>query len=751
MFEQAFPIVIIGENFDGKHAAGRAVRQLADALGEQGFRVVTGVGYHDARRLARVYHNESSLLISVDDAETANGQWAALEDLLTATRRRNTRLPIFLLGDERSVESVPTDVLKHTQAFFQLHEDSPEHLARAIGQSAQLYLERLLPPLFKALSEQAHRGQDVWPPSGHGGGVAFRKSPVGRVFYEFFGENLVGADRSRPSVELGTPVSPMGAVAAAQRNAARIFGSDRTLFIAGGPDAANRIVWQGTVGRDDRVLCDRSSDLSILHAMIQTGAVPIYLHPTRNALGLVGPVTREQLTPSWIQQKVTATSHLAPGSSRPRLLALTNSTPDGVCYNIDLVKNAIGDAVDVLHFDERWLGYAGFHEFYSAHHAMASIAASPRRARRALTWATQSTHTTLAALAPGAMLHLLDGATTQPGLAPIEHAAAMHSSHSPQYAVLASCDVAAAMMEQPAGRAIVEETIDEALAFRRAVAAVRRTSPGSWWFGLWQPPALADYPVADPSRWRLNPSDRWHGFGTSLAEDVLLDPVKVTLLTPGYRGDERGAGNGIPAAVVTAFLVSRRIEVTRSGLHSVLVTFSTGIPEGRWSTLITELMNFRDSYERNALLRDVLPHLAHEHPRTYAALGLKDLCTRVQIACGKLGTAGPQDDVYARLPEIAMRPSDAHDQFVRGCVERVDLEQLMDRVVATPIIQDAPAMPLAMPGERITRETQAIQQYLLRARQFDTECPGLELGISGVDVDDAGGVRRHVVTCVKKA
>ena len=68
MFEQAFPIVIIGEHLDGKHAGGRAVRQLADALGDQGFRVVTGVGYHDARRLARVYHNESSLLISVDDA-----------------------------------------------------------------------------------------------------------------------------------------------------------------------------------------------------------------------------------------------------------------------------------------------------------------------------------------------------------------------------------------------------------------------------------------------------------------------------------------------------------------------------------------------------------------------------------------------------------------------------------------------------------------------------------------------------------
>ena len=44
----------------------------------------------------------------------------------------------------------------------------------------------------------------------------------------------------------------------------------------------------------------------------------------------------------------------------------------------------------------------------------------------------------------------------------------MHTSTSPQYGIIASCDVAAAMMEQPAGRALVQETIDEALSFRRA-------------------------------------------------------------------------------------------------------------------------------------------------------------------------------------------------------------------------------------------------------------------------------------------
>ncbi|MRT32636.1 lysine decarboxylase, partial [Xylella fastidiosa subsp. multiplex] len=48
----------------------------------------------------------------------------------------------------------------------------------------------------------------------------------------------------------------------------------------------------------------------------------------------------------------------------------------------------------------------------------------------------------------------------------------MHTSTSPQYAIIASCDVAAAMMEPPGGTALVEESIREALDFRRAMRKV---------------------------------------------------------------------------------------------------------------------------------------------------------------------------------------------------------------------------------------------------------------------------------------
>ena len=60
-------------------------------------------------------------------------------------------------------------------------------------------------------------------------------------------------------------------------------------------------------------------------------------------------------------------------------MVMTNSTYDGLCYNVDAIKQ-IGNSVDVLHFDEAWYAYANFHEFYDGYHAISSTRI--RHARR---------------------------------------------------------------------------------------------------------------------------------------------------------------------------------------------------------------------------------------------------------------------------------------------------------------------------------------------------------------------------------
>jgi arginine decarboxylase len=746
-FLQAFPIAIIDEDYDGKHAAGRGMRQLASAIEKEGFRVVAGVSYQDARRLVEVFNSESCWLVSVDGAEVeAATQWQLLEEVLAAKRRRNDRLPIFLFGDKRTAEMVPGSVLKHANAFMHLFEDSFEFLARTIVRSAQRYLERLPPPLFKALMEYTLRGGYSWHTPGHGGGVAFRKSPVGHLFYQFFGENTLRSDISVSVGRLGSLLDHTGPIAEGERNAARVFGADETQFVVGGTSTSNKIVWHGMVGRGDLVLCDRNCHKSILHSLIMTGATPIYLVPSRNGLGIIGPISREQFTPESIRRQIAASPFVKDANQKVRLLVMTNSTYDGLCYNIDGIKQLIEDAVEVLHFDEAWFAYANFHDFYDGYHAISST--RPARSPRAITFATQSTHKLLAAFSQSSMIHIQKGQSSRLDMARFNEAFMMHTSTSPQYGIIASCDVAAAMMEQPAGRALVQETIDEAFSFRRAMTAVQKQLVDSWWFDVWQPDEMAVHPVDERSRWVLKPGDRWHGFAGLAENHVLVDPIKVTILTPGLSADGRMHQHGIPATIVTKFLSDRRIEVEKTGLYSFLVLFSIGITKGKWSTLVTELINFKDLYDANAPLNRVLPSLVDAQPGAYGKIGLKDLCQRVHQAYCDDNLPSAQRDMYTTLPEMRMRPAEAYDRLVRGRVESVEIDNLMGRTLAVMVVPYPPGVPLMMPGERITSASKSIQDYLVYARGFDGKFPGFETDIHGLRFESSAGRKRYLVDCV---
>ncbi|ANL63838.1 lysine decarboxylase protein [Rhizobium phaseoli] len=745
-FQMAFPIAVIDEDFDGKSAAGRGMRDLAAAIEKEGFRIVSGVSYEDARRLVHIFNTESCWLVSVDGAEDKTTRWQLLGEVLAAKRQRNDRLPIFLFGDDTTAEDVPASVLRHANAFFRLFEDTAEFMVRAIAQAARNYLDRLPPPMFKALMDYTLEGAYSWHTPGHGGGVAFRKSPVGQLFYTFFGENTLRSDISVSVGSIGSLLDHVGPIAEGERNAARIFGTDETLFVVGGTSTANKIVWHGMVGRGDLVLCDRNCHKSILHSLIMTGATPIYLIPSRNGLGIIGPISKDQFTPESIARKIAASPFAGQTSGKVRLMVITNSTYDGLCYNVDAIKASLGDAVEVLHFDEAWYAYANFHEFYDGFHGISSN--QPARSRNAVTFATHSTHKLLAALSQASMIHIQHAETKRLDITRFNEAFMMHTSTSPQYGIIASCDVAAAMMEQPAGRSLVQETIDEAISFRRAMNRVKKQTEGSWWFDVWEPTVAEQTPSDTHADWVLKPGDDWHGF-TGLAENhVMVDPIKVTILSPGLSASGAMDEHGIPAAVITKFLSSRRIEIEKTGLYSFLVLFSMGITRGKWSTLVTELINFKDLYDANAPLTRALPALAAAHPEAYAGVGLRDLCEKIHAIYRKDDVPKAQREMYTVLPEMALRPADAYDRLVKGKIESVEIDDLMNRILAVMIVPYPPGIPLIMPGERITQSTKSIQDYLLYARDFDSKFPGFETDIHGLRFASGDGGRRYLVDCI---
>ncbi|HBB22055.1 MAG TPA: lysine decarboxylase, partial [Pseudomonas sp.] len=103
------------------------------------------------------------------------------------------------------------------------------------------------------------------------------------------------------------------------------------------------------------------------------------------------------------------------------------------------------------------------------------------------------------------------------------------------------------------------------------------------------------------------PTADWHGFGDVADDYVLLDPIKVTLVTPGLTASGALGESGIPAAVVSKFLWERGLVVEKTGLYSMLVLFSMGITKGKWSTLLTELLEFKRHYDANIPLIEALP------------------------------------------------------------------------------------------------------------------------------------------------
>ncbi len=164
--------------------------------------------------------------------------------------------------------------------------------------------------------------------------------------------------------ELGSLLDHSGVVGEAERKAAEVFGADRTYFVTGGTSAANRIVWLGTVTPGDVVLVDRNCHASVMHAIVMTGAVPIYLIPARNEYGIIGPPVRSsEFRPEVVAEKVRNCPLIDdPASQTVRMAVVTNSTYDGICYSAERIEEQLRDTVPpYIHFDEAWSGYARFH------------------------------------------------------------------------------------------------------------------------------------------------------------------------------------------------------------------------------------------------------------------------------------------------------------------------------------------------------------------------------------------------------
>ncbi|MGA4332663.1 arginine/lysine/ornithine decarboxylase [Ralstonia pseudosolanacearum] len=755
-----FPVIIIDEDFRSENISGSGIRALAQAIEEEGMEVTGLTSYGDLTSFAQQSSRASTFIVSIDDDEFINPdndkpEPEAVENLrsfVAEVRRRNANIPIFLYGETRTSRHLPNDILRELHGFIHMFEDTPEFVARHIIREARNYLDSLPPPFFKALIDYAQDSSYSWHCPGHSGGVAFLKSPVGQVFHQFFGENMLRADVCNAVDELGQLLDHTGPVAASERNAARIFGSDHMFFVTNGTSTSNKMVWHANVAPGDIVVVDRNCHKSILHAIMMTGAIPVFLMPTRNHYGIIGPIPQSEFEPETIARKIAEHPFASQAANKkPRILTLTQGTYDGVLYNAERIKHMLSTEIDTLHFDEAWLPHASFHPFYRDMHA---IGQGRARSKDALVFATQSTHKLLAGLSQASQILVQDSETRKLDTYRFNEAYLMHTSTSPQYSIIASCDVAAAMMEAPGGTALVEESIAEALDFRRAMRKVEQEYVGTnggngrgddWWFKVWGPNDLSDEGIEEREAWMLKANERWHGFG-DLAEDFnLLDPIKATIITPGLDVDGKFSESGIPAAIVTKYLAEHGIIVEKTGLYSFFIMFTIGITKGRWNSMVTELQQFKDDYDNNQPLWRVLPEFVRQYPQ-YERIGLRELCDAIHSVYKANDVARVTTEMYLSNMEPAMKPSDAWAKMAHRETERVAIDDLEGRITAILLTPYPPGIPLLIPGERFNR---TIVQYLQFAREFNKLFPGFETDIHGLVEEEIEGKMGYFVDCVR--
>src|SRR5579875_501304 len=758
MSDKRWALLIASEVGRTDSVSDRAMERLVDAIGGEGYEVVRTTSPEDGLSLVTSDPSYSAILLDWDLESNSQFEERAALDIIRGVRHRNKKVPIFLIADRTLVSELPLEVIKQVYEYIHLFGDTPAFIASRLDTAIERYHEQLLPPYFRELLKYNDQSAYSWDAPGHMGGVAFLKHPVGQEFHRFFGENLLRSDLGISSAPLGSWLDHIGPPGDSERNAARVFGADWPFYVLGGSSTSNQIVGHGVIAQDDMVLADANCHKSICHSLTVTGARPVYFKPTRNGYGMIGLVPLKRFRPESVQELIKR-SPFAEGarSPQPTYAVITNSTYDGLCYNVDQVVEQLRESVTRVHFDEAWYAYAKFHPIYRHRFAMG---VPEEMEKRPTIFSVQSTHKMLAAFSMGSMVHVKLSDRAPLDFDQFNESFMMHGTTSPFYPLIASLDVAAAMMDEPAGPTLMNETIQDAISFRKAMSSVahrlRAAENGEgWFFRLFQPDQVTDPASGEKyvfeetpdevlseksSCWTLKPGEDWHGFQDEDIADgyCMLDPTKVTILMPGVNAQGVIEDWGIPAAVLVEFLDGRRVEIARNGDYTVLVLFSVGTSKGKWGALLENLFEFKRLYDTDADLMEAMPELVQRFPARYRHQTLRELSDEMHAAMLELNLAGLVNAACDEDFDPVLTPAQAYQKLVRGETEKIPFEQMAGRIAPVMLVPYPPGIPMSMPGERLGDANSPVMKLILAMQEFGRRFPGFERETHGIEVDEHG-------------
>ena len=701
---------------------------------------------------------------------TDGTQFEGAKGLVRAVRELGFRTPIWALADSHRISDLPVvGGLGEVEGYIYLGQQSPVFYAKQVTASIVKYGLSLLPPFFGKLMAYDGKATIAFDCPGHQGGQFYRKSPPGQLFFKHFGEAIFRNDLCNADVELGDLLIHEGAADEAQAHAAAVFGADRSYFVLNGTSTSNKIVTGAMLRRGDLVLFDRNNHKSLHQgALVQAGAIPVFLPTARNAFGMIGAVDWDAWDETALREQIRRSPRLEDkaraDAPRPfRLACIQLATYDGTVYNVRKVLQKIGHLCDYVLWDEAWIGYNAFHPLYRDH--------SPMRIEQLDAdapglFSTQSVHKQGAGFSQASQIHKRDehlrGQKRHVDHKRFNESFLQHVSTSPFYPLFASLDVNAKIHEGKAGEMLWDRCIELGIETRKKLrqfglhyAATGRDAEERWFFDPFVPDRVTvrgsahaadaiDVPweslptellKREQQCWDFHPDARWHGYAGMVPGYAMVDPNKLMLLTPGI---DRATGAyldfGVPATVVANYLREQRVVPEKCDLNSILFLMTPAEDESKLNSLIAKLVKFKNLWDADAPLQEVLPSLYAAHSERYAGYSIRQVCREMHAFYRSANIKELQRQCFreSSFPELAMLPQDAYRALVANDVDYLPLEQCQGRISATLALIYPPGIGVVVPGERWDARAQPMLDYFRAFEESFNRFPGFNYEVQGV-------------------
>lgn len=226
---------------------------------------------------------------------------------------------------------------------------------------------------------------------------------------------------------------PSSVLAGSQKNAAKVFGSDQTLYVTNGSTMSNQIAVAACCGNSKRTIVQKGMHQSFHFALSSANVDPVYVEDTdvcsaTGATALNLPVLLEELEE-------------AERSGRPFEVVIVNSQSyEGVMHKLDVIFERIALAAPSLEciiVDEAWGAWSVFNKALSEHTGL-SAARSINDKYDIDVVVTHSAHKSLFALRQSSLLHCIGSEQLQKRLCDKRYC--LHTT-SPSYTILSSLEL----------------------------------------------------------------------------------------------------------------------------------------------------------------------------------------------------------------------------------------------------------------------------------------------------------------------